>query len=195
MTVAVIEYNAGNIKSVTNALTRIGAAFEVTGDRRLISTADRVIFPGVVEARSAMAYLREKGLDETISALQQPVLGICLGLQLFCSYSGENDTECLGVIESTVDRFTVPRKVPHMGWSRVFYEAHPIFEMVEQGSYLYFVHSYRANLSPATVATCHYEEAFSAAVAHRNFFGVQFHPEKSGAVGQQILSNFLRWQL
>jgi glutamine amidotransferase len=195
MTVAVVEYNAGNIRSVTNALTRLGAPFEVTSDRERISNAERVILPGVGEARSAMTYLRAKGLYQTLSALQQPVLGICLGLQLFCSHSSENDTECLGVIENKVTRFSVPRKVPHTGWSRVFHAEHPIFEAVEQGSYLYFVHSYRAQISPATVATCTYEEDFSAAVANRNFFGVQFHPEKSGAVGQQILMNFLRWQL
>jgi len=193
VTIAVVQYNAGNIHSVSTALQRLGLVFEVTADPERLRAADRVIFPGVGEASTAMAYLRERGLDGILSSLTQPVLGVCLGLQLLCRYSSENDATCLGVIEADVVRFSKPRKVPHMGWSRVYHNQHPLFEDIEQGAYFYFVHSFRAEVTEATIATCTYEEEFAAGIAKRNFVGVQFHPEKSGEMGQRVLRNFSRW--
>lgn len=193
MTVAVIKYNAGNVFSVTTALRRIGANFLVTDEIESIRSAERVIFPGVGEASSSMHYLKERGLADVISNLSQPMLGICLGLQLMCASSAENDTECLGIVRTPILRFTKPRKIPHIGWSKVQHTGHALFEGIPSGSYFYFVHSFRANLSEETIAQCSYEEDFSAAIGKGNFAGVQFHPEKSSDAGQKLLTNFLRW--
>jgi glutamine amidotransferase len=195
MRVAIVKYNAGNIQSVATALTRLGASFQITDDERELRNAPRVIFPGVGEASSAMRYLRDKGLDAVISDLKQPVLGVCLGLQLLCRKSAENDATCLGLVDAEVNRFRLPKKVPHMGWSKVEHDGHPLFDGIEQKSYFYFVHSYRAEISADTVAQCTYGEPFSAAIAVGNFIGVQFHPEKSGACGQRLLDNFLRMKV
>lgn len=194
MEVAVIKYNAGNIQSMSNALGRLGVSFEVTDDPEVLRAAPRVIFPGVGEASSAMQYLEKRGLDRVIRELRQPVLGVCLGLQLLCRKSEENVTACLSITDVVVRRFTLPRKIPHMGWSTVKVEKHPLFNGIKDDSYFYFVHSYRVDICPFTIASCTYEEPFSAALAVRNFAGVQFHPEKSGASGSRLLSNFLRWE-
>jgi glutamine amidotransferase len=194
MTVAIVKYNAGNIHSVINALERLRAKYVLTDDAEVLSAAERVIFPGVGEASSAMRYLRERKLDSVLRSIEAPFLGICLGQQLMCTYSEENETECLDIIPGRVRRFTLPKKVPHMGWSRVRNTGHALFRGIEQDSYFYFVHSYRADPSIDTIAECSYEENFSAALAKDNFAGVQFHPEKSGAAGQRLLANFLEWR-
>lgn len=199
---AIIKYNAGNIQSVLFALERLGHKAVWTDDPDLLRQADRVIFPGVGEASSAMRYLRERGLDEVIRSLRQPVLGICLGLQLFCKHSEENDTPCLGIFDAEVKRFSgntlaesavaQPLKVPHMGWNNLSHLRGALFEDVDEGSFVYFVHSYFAELNQAAIAISDYGGQFSAAMQRDNFYAVQFHPEKSGATGQQILSNFLK---
>lgn len=190
---AILKYNAGNVQSVLFALERLGEKAVWTDDPHLLETADRVIFPGVGEASSAMAYLRERGLDRLIVSLQQPVLGICLGLQLFCRHSEEGDTDCLGIFDTPVRRFSGRGglKVPHMGWNTLGDLKGPLFEGISTGSYAYFVHSFYAENCTLTNAHCDYGERFSAALQRDNFFAVQFHPERSGAVGQRILSNFL----
>jgi len=195
MSVAVVRYNAGNVKSVVNALERIGATYCVTDDAQELEAADRVIFPGVGAASSAMEYLSATGLDRTLVALRSPVLGICLGLQLLCARSEEGSTECLGILPAEVRRFIEPEKVPHMGWSKVTRLTHPIFYDIPEGSYFYFVHSYRLDLCKEMVASCTYAEPFSAAAASRNFVGVQFHPEKSAEVGEKLLRNFMEWKV
>ena len=191
---AIIKYNAGNVQSVLHALGRLGETAIWTDDPEEIRRADRVIFPGVGEASSAMQYLRERGLDEVIYNLQQPVLGICLGLQLFCRHSAENDTECLGIFDVDVSKFSSSDhlKVPHMGWNTLYGLAGPLFDGIPENTYAYFVHSFFANQNPDTVATTEYGGIFSAALQRDNFYAVQFHPEKSGATGQQILHNFLK---
>ena len=193
--IAIVKYNAGNVQSVLHALERLGETAVWTDDPDEIRQAERVIFPGVGEASSAMQYLRERGLDEVIRSLQQPVLGICLGLQLFCRHSEENDTDCLGIFDVAVRKFSSDEaqlKVPHMGWNTLHHLNGPLFEGVPTGSYAYFVHSFFAEKSDYTVATTEYGKPFSAALQRENFFAVQFHPEKSGATGRQILSNFLK---
>ena len=195
MSVAVVRYNAGNIKSVVNALERIGATYCVTDDAQELQAADRVIFPGVGAASSAMEYLSATGLDRTLVSLRSPVLGICLGLQLLCTRSEEGSTECLGILPAEVRRFIEPEKVPHMGWSKVTNLTHPIFGGIPEGSYFYFVHSYRLEPCKEMVASCTYVERFSAAAASQNFVGVQFHPEKSAEVGEKVLRNFLEWKV
>ncbi|GAB4495149.1 MAG: imidazole glycerol phosphate synthase subunit HisH [Saprospiraceae bacterium] len=199
MKIAIVKYNAGNVQSVLFALERLGVEAVWTDDPDELRSADRVIFPGVGEASSAMRYLRERGLDEVIRSLQQPVLGICLGLQLFCRYSEENDTTCLGIFDTDVRLFpshltshTPHLKVPHMGWNNLSHLRGALFEGVMEESFVYFVHSYYAEISPATVAATNYGVDFSAALQRDNFYAVQFHPEKSGPVGQQILRNFLK---
>lgn len=195
--VAIIKYNAGNIQSVLFALHRIGVEAVWTDDPALIRKADKVIFPGVGEASSAMRYLRARGLDQVITGLQQPVLGICLGLQLFCKHSEENDTTCLGVFDAHVRKFSTQLpdhttlKVPHMGWNTLHDAKGPLFNQVEPGEYAYFVHSFYAEAHRDTAATTTYGLPFSAALQHKNFYGVQFHPEKSSATGQKIIRNFL----
>lgn len=195
MTVAVVRYNAGNIRSVTNALDRIGVSYVVTGDCEELRSAERIIFPGVGEAGSAMEYLRATGLDLVLREAKVPVLGICLGLQLLCSESDEGNTRCLGILDGRVKRFITPRKVPHTGWSEVTNLNHPVFAGIPDGSYFYFVHSYRLEECADTVARCLYGEPFSAAAARGNFIGVQFHPEKSAEVGERLLRNFVEWQV
>ena len=191
MKVVIIKYNAGNIHSVYLALKRLGIEAVVTDSVDEIETADRVIFPGVGEASSAMTYLKNAGLDTVIPNLKQPFLGICLGLQLLCKHSEENDTECLKVFNESVKRFPARDKVPHMGWNSIEFVNDPLFEGVKQNSYVYFVHSYYAETGGETIATTDYILPFSAALRRDNFFAVQFHPEKSSRVGEQILKNFI----
>jgi imidazole glycerol-phosphate synthase subunit HisH len=191
MSTVIIKYNAGNIQSVLFALERIGQTAIVTDDAKQIRDAGKVIFPGVGEASSAMRYLRQRGLDRLIRELTQPVLGICLGMQLLCSHSEENDTDCLGIFDTPVKKFNDALKVPQMGWNSISRLSAPLFRNVEEGSYCYFVHSYYAELSPNTIATTEYGIPFSSALAKNNFYGVQFHTEKSAAAGEQILKNFL----
>ena len=195
MKVAVIRYNGGNTGSVANAFERLGVECVITDSAEEILGAERVVFPGVGEASSAMRYLEARGLDTTIRSLRAPMLAICLGLQLLCDSSEEGSADCLGIIPGAVRRFVVPRKVPHMGWSQVTDLAHPVFKGIAPGSYFYFVHSYRLGVSPCGVATCEYGEPFTAAAAKDNYIGVQFHPEKSGVNGELLLKNFLEWKL
>lgn len=199
---AIIRYNAGNIQSVLNALERLGVQAVLTDDPTVIGSAERVIFPGVGEASSAMQYLRERGLDEVIRGLRQPVLGICLGMQLLASHSEENDTPCLGIVEEKVR--LLPRqapdgsllKVPHIGWNTVeFVPGHPLFEGLPEKPWFYFVHSYAMEPGDHTVAVAEYGRRFSAAVQRDNFIGVQFHPEKSAAAGERLLRNFLKMKI
>jgi len=198
MSIVIIKYNAGNIESVYNALHRLGVNAEITGDHEKIKAADKVIFPGVGEARTTMAYLKKEGLDQLIPQLTQPVLGICLGLQLMCSYSEENDTPCLGIFDEQVKRF-IPElgmefvtKVPHMGWNNITDLKSDIFDPSLDNQFVYFVHSYYAAVGEHTSAVCNYINSFSAALHRDNFYATQFHPEKSGTVGARILENFLK---
>jgi len=191
--VAIVKYNAGNTASVANALVRVGLEPLITDDSELLRSADKVIFPGVGEASTAMKFLRERCLDEVIRSLRQPVLGVCLGMHLLCSSSDENDTECLGLLPYRVRRFSGcgGLKVPHMGWNQITDLRGPLFAGVTEGSFVYFVHSYFVESGDHTAAGCEYGEEFSAAIASKNFHAVQFHTEKSGAVGERILENFL----
>jgi imidazole glycerol-phosphate synthase subunit HisH len=189
--IAVLKYNAGNIKSVENALERIGRKCVVTDDPELLQQAEKVIIPGVGHAGSAMSYLKEKGLDQVIKNLKQPLLGICLGLQLMCEFSEEGETKCLGIFNSQVKRFPALDKVPHMGWNNINFADSPIFKNVSSNADVYFVHSYYAGISRDTIASCGYIVPFSAAMRKNNFYAVQFHPEKSAKEGELILKNFL----
>lgn len=189
--IAIIRYNAGNIQSVENALHRLGYACTITDDPSIINTADKVIFPGVGEASSAMQYLRERYLDEVIRNITQPFLGICLGQQLMCRLSEEGDTTCLGIFDTEVKLFPPEDKVPHIGWNNFQQLEGVLFDGVDTDSDVYFVHSYYAKLCAETVATCDYIVPFSAALHKDNFYATQFHPEKSADVGEQILKNFL----
>ncbi|MFT4971649.1 MAG: glutamine amidotransferase [Saprospiraceae bacterium] len=189
--IAIIKYNAGNITSVKNTLDRLGYANVLTDDPAVIQGADKVIFPGVGEASSAMKYLREKGLDKVILNLKQPVLGICLGQQLMCQYSEENDTKCLGIFDAQVKLFPPREKVPHIGWNNFFSLKSPIFRGIQLENDVYFVHSYYAEITADTTAICDYILPFSAAMQRGNFYATQFHPEKSGEIGEGILLNFL----
>jgi len=193
--IAIIKYNAGNVQSVLHALQRLGETAIWTDDPEEIRRAERVIFPGVGEASSAMQHLRARGLDGVIRDLKQPVLGICLGLQLFCQHTEENNTDCLGIFEVAVRKFSFGEdrlKVPHMGWNTLQDLHGPLFEGIPAGSYAYFVHSYFAEKNEATMVTTTYGVPFSAALQRDNFYAVQFHPEKSGKTGQRILENFLK---
>lgn len=192
MSVAIVKYNAGNIRSVLFALQRLGVEAVWTDDADILLSADKVIFPGVGEASSAMQYLRERGLDQVLRTLKQPVLGICLGLQLFCRHSEEGDTPCLGIFDVAVKRFRGDMKIPHTGWNTLSQLRGPLFKDIEEEDFVYFVHSFYAELHPDTAAEALYGVPFSAALQRDNFFAVQFHPEKSGAVGQRILNNFLK---
>ncbi|HQV54361.1 MAG: imidazole glycerol phosphate synthase subunit HisH [Chitinophagaceae bacterium] len=195
MKVAIIKYNAGNIQSVLFALERIGIQATVTDNTEEIRTADKIIFPGVGEASTAMHYLRERKLDQLIVSLKQPVLGICLGMQLLCSHSEEGDTNCLSVFEKiSVKKFISVNnkfKIPQIGWNTVSNLQSKLFTKVAENSYCYFVHSYYAEESKLSIAKTNYIQPYSSALTHNNFYGVQFHPEKSAAVGEQILKNFL----
>lgn len=190
----IVKYNAGNIQSVLYAMERIGAEALVTDDHTLIRAADRVIFPGVGEASTAMNYLRERGLDQLLRELTQPVLGICLGMQLMCAHSEENDTECLSIFAERVKKFIAGDsglKVPQIGWNQVTDTRSRIFDNIPEGSYFYFVHSFYAAIGEHTIGTADYTLPYSAALHRDNFYGVQFHPEKSAAAGEQLLKNFI----
>lgn len=190
----IVKYNAGNIQSVLYAMERIGATAVVTDDHALIRGADRVIFPGVGEASTAMNYLRARGLDKVLRELKQPVLGICLGMQLMCAHSEENDTECLGIFAEPVKKFLPGAsglKVPQIGWNKVTDTRSRIFENIPDGSYFYFVHSYYAASGEHTIGISNYTLPYSSALHRDNFYGVQFHPEKSAAAGEQLLKNFI----
>lgn len=192
MKVVIIKYNAGNIRSVDFALQRLGIQAYITDNQDEICSADRVIFPGVGEASSAMQFLRSQKLDRLIVDLKQPVLGICLGMQLMCSHSEENNTDCLGVFDLTVKRFSdTMLKVPQIGWNRIFNLQSTLFEAIPDNEFMYFVHGYYVDKSPYSIALADYGLTYSAAIRKNNFYAVQFHPEKSGAAGQQILENFL----
>jgi glutamine amidotransferase len=227
MNLTIVKYNAGNIQSVLYALERIGAEAVVTDDHEQIKAADKVIFPGVGEASSAMRYLKERRLDELLKSLTQPVLGVCLGMQLMCKYSEENNTACLGIYDEHVRLFNPAKherqqkmlqqlddilvvqeateeadetndiqalatlKVPQIGWNNIYDVKTKLFKGVSENSYCYFVHSYYASLGAHTIATTDYVQPYSSGLHKNNFYGVQFHPEKSAAVGEKILKNFL----
>lgn len=191
----IIKYNAGNLQSVLFALERIGHQAIVTDDKQRIRDASRVIFPGVGEASSAMKYLRDRDLDKLLIELTKPVLGICLGMQLMCRFSEENNTNCLGIFDEEVKRFQPGDsglKVPQIGWNKVTDMHSPLFEGITSDSYFYFVHSYFAAKGTNTIGIADYVQPYSAALHQRNFYGVQFHPEKSATAGEQLLTNFMR---
>ena len=189
--IAIIKYNAGNIKSVENAIRRLGFDCMVTDDKEVINSAEKVIFPGVGEASSTMRYLKKSQLDELIKSLKQPTLGICLGQQLMCKYSEEGDSVCLGIFDAAVKKFPPKELVPHMGWNNLGNLKGNLFKGINDQDNVYFVHSYYAELSEETIATCQYILPFSAAMQKDNFYATQFHPEKSAGVGEKILKNFL----
>ncbi len=192
MKITLIKYNAGNIRSVLYALERIGVKAEVTDNHEEIQSSDKVIFPGVGEASSAMKYLKERKLDQVIKDLKQPVLGICLGMQLLCNHSEENNADCLGVFDLMVKKFpSEVGKVPQVGWNNISGLVSPLFEKVKEESFIYLVHSYYVEKSKETIATTNYGLSYSAAIQQNNFYAVQFHPEKSAAVGSRIIENFV----
>jgi imidazole glycerol-phosphate synthase subunit HisH len=188
--IVIIKYNAGNIRSVDFALRRLGVNAEITDDSDRIRAASKIIFPGVGEASGTMEYLKVRGLDVVIRRLTQPVLGICLGMQLMCNFSEEGDTECLGIFDTVVLKF-VKGKVPHMGWNALDRASGPLFRNIGAGSYVYYVHSYYVPENEYTTASSVYNDRFSGAMQYENFHATQFHPEKSGSPGEQILKNFL----
>ena len=191
MSVVIINYNAGNVQSVTYALERLGVTPVLSDEPEVIRSADHVIFPGVGEASTAMNFLKERGLDQVIKSLKQPVFGVCLGLQLMCRHSEENNTDCLGIFDIGVKKFEPKLKVPQMGWNTLTQMNSPLFKGINEESYVYFVHSYYAELSDQTIAQTDYVNPFSAALYKDNFYALQAHPEKSGKVGAKILENFL----
>lgn len=216
--IALVDYRMGNIRSVENALSRLGAEYTLTSDPALIASAKKVILPGVGNAARAMANLREEGLIDVIRSRRKPVLGICIGMQVLCRYSEEGDTPCMGLFDTDVRRFDSPAvlgkgsgidagalkaaagtsgaacglKIPHMGWNRISNLDSKLFKNIDEGSFVYFVHSYRPGICTDTIATTDYGGIFSAALKYENFYGTQFHPEKSGDVGERILENFLK---
>ena len=191
MKIAIIDYGAGNVQNVLFALERLGFEGIVTNDWNTIKSADKVIFPGVGEASSAIKMLVDSGLDILIPTLKQPVLGICLGMQLMCKHSEEGNTNGLGIFDVNVVKFSNEVKVPQMGWNTIYNLKSPLFNGIKENEFMYLVHSYYASLSEKTIATTNYEQEYSTALQRDNFFGVQFHPEKSGIFGEQILKNFL----
>ena len=192
MNIVIIDYGAGNIQSIQFALERLGFESVLSKDWNKIQKADKVIFPGVGEASSAMKKLNETGLDELIPTLKQPVLGICLGMQLLCNSTEEGNTKGLGIFDIDVVKFSSKDKVPQMGWNTIYNLQSPIFEGIKENEYMYLVHSYYAKNCKETIATTNYEVEYSSAMQKDNFYGVQFHPEKSGIFGEQILNNFLK---
>ncbi|MBR2017680.1 MAG: imidazole glycerol phosphate synthase subunit HisH [Prevotella sp.] len=194
MNIAIVKYNAGNIYSVVNALKRLGIEPLLTDDAELLAKSDKVLFPGQGEASGAMSYLKERRLDEVIKNLKQPVLGICVGQQLLCKHSEEGNTDCIGIFDAEVKRFCPTRhedKVPAMGWNALYNTKSPLFKGFTDNEFVYFVHSYYVPLCDATIATADYIIPYSAALCKDNFYSTQFHPEKSGSVGERILKNFL----
>ncbi|WP_114785038.1 imidazole glycerol phosphate synthase subunit HisH [Botryobacter ruber] len=191
MNLVIVDYKAGNVQSVLFALERLGVQATISCDFETIKAADKVIFPGVGEASSAMAQLKARNLDKLLPTLEQPFFGVCLGMQLLCEHSEENDTETLGIIPEKVLRFQTDLKVPHMGWNQLHHLQTPLFEGLQEQEYVYFVHSYYVPVGPHTIAQASYPEPFSAALQYKNFYAAQFHPEKSGPAGAQILKNFL----
>lgn len=191
MKIAIIDYDSGNIQSVLFALERLGFTGTVTNDWSKIKSADKVLFPGVGEAGSAMKKLKENGLDVLIPTLKQPVLGICLGMQLLCKSTQEGNTEGLGIFNANAIRFSNAVKVPQMGWNTIYDLNSPLFANIKENEYMYLVHSFYVPKCEESIATTNYETEYSSALQKNNFYGVQFHPEKSGKVGAQILSNFL----
>ena len=189
--IAIIKYNAGNISSVQNALIKLGYDCIITDNLNEILNADKVILPGVGEASSAMKHLKEKGLDKTILSLTQPILGICLGLQLMCKYSEEGNTDCLGIFDTAVKLFPPKEIVPHMGWNNFSEIKGALMKNIKLSDDVYFVHSYYAEINEDTIAACNYILPFSAVMQKNNFCATQFHPEKSAKIGEQILKNFL----
>ena len=194
--IAIIDYDAGNTCSVMNALHRLGADFKLTADKEEILTADKVIFPGVGHATQAMNALKEKELDKVIPVIKNPLLGICIGMQLLCDFSVEGSTRCLGIMDAIVQKF-VPlsyddfQKVPHMGWNGIVHSGNELFKGIDEGAYVYYVHSYFVESNSFTIAETNYNHPYSAAIKKDNFYGVQFHVEKSGKIGEQIFQNFL----
>lgn len=198
MKIVIIKYNAGNIRSVKNALLRLGYDAEITADPDVIRKADKVIFPGVGEASTTMAYLRKSGLDKLITSLKQPVIGICLGMQLMCSFSEEGNVDCLNIFDEKVRKFQMPEpntenvKIPHMGWNTITNVQSSLFDASLEDEYVYFVHSFYVAMGDHTAATTNYIHPYSSALQKDNFYATQFHPEKSGSVGERILTNFLK---
>ena len=192
--IAIVDYKMGNLRSVENALKRLGAEFTVTSDAAVIRSADRVLMPGVGNAAEAMENLRAASLVDVVRSLRRPVLGICVGMQVMCRHSEEGDVACLNLFDARVKRFepSADLKVPHMGWNTIGILESKLFKGIDGGEYVYFVHSYYPELCPDTIATSRHGVMFSAALKYENFYGTQFHPEKSGDVGERIIENFLR---
>ena len=190
--IAIVKYNAGNIQSVKNTVERLGFSCIVTDDENELKSAEKVIFPGVGEASSAMKYLKERRLDETIKNLKQPVLGICLGQQLLCNFSEEGNTQCLGIFDVNVRKFEAKEKVPHMGWNNLSEIKSELFKGISPEKDFYFVHSYYAEIGENTTSICDYIISFSASMQKDNYYSTQFHPEKSSKIGEQLLLNFLK---
>lgn len=194
MKVAIVKYNAGNIQSVVYAMHRLGVEPIITDDKEQIINADKVIFPGVGEASTTMSYLRSKGMDEWLKTLKQPFLGICIGMQLMCRHSEEGNVDCLGIFDTDVKRFQTEEalaKIPQMGWNTIEQLHSDLFRPAQENQYVYYVHSYYAAICPQTIAVTNYLHPYSAALHKDNFYAVQFHPEKSGLVGEAILRQFL----
>ena len=191
MKISILKYNAGNIRSVDFALRRLGLEAEITDDPKIIRASDKVIFPGVGEAGNTMKYLKDNSLDSLLLSLKQPVLGICLGQQLMCDWSEDKDTPCIGIYKQPVRKFPPQDKVPHMGWNQLKNLTGDLFKGIDEGAYVYFVHSFYVPLGKETAAECSYILDFSASMQKDNFYATQFHPEKSGDTGQQILKNFI----
>lgn len=190
--IAIVKYNAGNTRSVQNSISKLGYTSVVTDDKDLLLSADKVIFPGVGEAATAMAYLKETGLDQVIPQLTQPVLGICLGLQLMCTSTEEGQVDCLDIFNTQVKQFPKTDIVPHMGWNSIeIIKSSPLLDGIPNLADMYYVHSYYAEMNAHTVASCNYIQPFSAVLQKENFYACQFHPEKSSRIGEQLLKNFL----
>lgn len=192
--IAIVDYKMGNLRSVENVLKRLGAEFTVTDQADVIRAADRVLLPGVGNAKEAMENLNRAGLVQVIRSLRRPVLGICVGMQVMCRHSEEGDADCIGLFDARVKRFRPAEglKVPHMGWNKIGNLESKLFKGIDGGEWVYFVHSYYPELCPDTIATTTHGTMFSAALKYENFYGTQFHPEKSGDVGERIIANFLK---